>query len=211
MSALLRNGGKWLLHPLQPTLPACSYNYPNSAIFPTLLPPKCRCCFWFRMVQNTRPLPRQLLNTIHYLQHENETITLTGTTSSSPHTATYQQFCHMLANDSIASLHLLSITPSTPQQNDSPSTTLTTPPATISPDIQNLLQAYPMIFQPPHSLPPSRPHDHHIPLLPNTPPSMLNHTDTPTPKKKRCQISFKKCSKMASLPLAIAHTPHPSS
>lgn len=39
-----------------------------------------------------------------------------------------------------------------------------------SPEIQHLLNSYPTIFIEPHGLPPKRPHDHHIPLLPNTPP-----------------------------------------
>jgi predicted aspartyl protease len=44
-------------------------------------------------------------------QHNHETITLKGDTSSSLKTSTYHQICHMLSTDSIASLHLLTITP----------------------------------------------------------------------------------------------------
>ncbi|KAL7585896.1 uncharacterized protein LOC111901634 [Lactuca sativa] len=52
------------------------------------------------------------------------------------------------------------------------------PPATIHPNrqphpnttIEALLHQYQKLFDPPHELPPTRQHDHHIPLFPNTKP-----------------------------------------
>lgn len=60
-------------------------------------------------------------------------------------------------------MHLLSIQPkaTTDTQTQTP---------TWHPQIQSILDEYPQFFQDPHVLPPPRPHDHHIPLLPNTSP-----------------------------------------
>ncbi|KAL4591556.1 hypothetical protein LXL04_004525 [Taraxacum kok-saghyz] len=70
----------------------------------------------------------------------------------------------LLRTDTIASLHTLLYhhqTPSNPPTNHTPH-----PHA----DIEALLQHFTKLFDPPHGLPPTSPHDHHIPLLPNTPP-----------------------------------------
>lgn len=75
------------------------------------------------------------------------------------------QVCHLLHTDAIASLHLLTFQPSQPPTHDK-----TPPPTATDPAVANLLSEFPSVFLKPHGLPPSRPHDHHIPLLPNTPP-----------------------------------------
>nr|GEY60117.1 Ty3/gypsy retrotransposon protein [Tanacetum cinerariifolium] len=89
------------------------------------------------------------------------TITLMGeplTTPASPSTIQ-----HLMQKEVIASMHTLIF-----QYENSPLVQNPTPPE--DPHIQNLLTAYSHIFEPPTSLPPSRIHDHHIPLKPNTPP-----------------------------------------
>ena len=102
--------------------------------------------------------------------HNNQQITLQASTSPTPSATTYHQFCHYLSNNSIASLHLLSVEN---QPSSSTNTTIAHPSSPLdnlpSP-IQSLLQKYHTIFQKPHGLPQHRPHDHHIPLLPDTPP-----------------------------------------
>ena len=102
----------------------------------------------------------------------NQHITLQVAHSSNPLATTYHQFCHYLSNNSIASLHLLSVD----TQHHSHTTLATTIDNPASPlshlpsPIKSLLQEYQGIFQKPRGLPPQRPHDHHIPLLPHTPP-----------------------------------------
>ncbi|XP_058776595.1 uncharacterized protein LOC131650912 [Vicia villosa] len=106
--------------------------------------------------------------------YQNHDITITGDPKILPTHSTYNQFCHLLHTDSIASLHLLLYQPLSPPQ-DSNSTSsnqnpLSTLPTTIPTQIRNILQSFPSVFQTPRGLPPPRQHDHHIPLLPNTPP-----------------------------------------
>lgn len=117
--------------------------------------------------------------------HNGNTITLTGDTNSTPQHASFHQICHLLHTDSVASLHLLSITDPTDKQNNPTHKPLTTdsPPLTPHPEINKLLQQFPMVFQPPHGLPPSRTHDHHIPILPNTPPINVKPYRYPHSKK----------------------------
>lgn len=101
--------------------------------------------------------------------HHNTTITLTGEQLSHPTQSTYHHIRHLIHTDSIASLHLLTCSSITePPQPHSPKTE--TIPTDLPQDIQSLLQKYQPIFQTPHGLPPTRPHDHLIPLLPNTAP-----------------------------------------
>nr|KYP52049.1 Transposon Ty3-I Gag-Pol polyprotein [Cajanus cajan] len=94
-------------------------------------------------------------------------ITITGETLHNPTQASFHQH-----QDSIASFHLLTIcsvtTPPTISTNIHPSTT--DPPPIFQQALSTLLQKFSQIFQQPHSLPPSRPHDHHIPLIPSSNP-----------------------------------------
>ena len=68
----------------------------------------------------------------------------------------------MLHIDAISSLDLLTIdplpSPSRPHRLSKPST------------ISHLLQTYSSVFSSPHGLPPHRPHNHHIPLIPHSSP-----------------------------------------
>jgi len=65
-------------------------------------------------------------------------------------------------------MHLLTCSTTASTNTDSPD--LTHLSAATQPQIRNLIQQYTTVFQPPHGLPPPRPHDHHIPLQPNTAP-----------------------------------------
>ncbi|XP_058742349.1 uncharacterized protein LOC131614818 [Vicia villosa] len=100
-------------------------------------------------------------------------ITITGDSKTLPTPSSFHQICHLLHNDSIASLHLLICQP-TPAQDTLPSPSnpdlFDSLPSSLSPQITTLLKSFPKVFHKPHGLPPSRPHDHHIPLLPNTTP-----------------------------------------
>jgi len=103
--------------------------------------------------------------------HGNQTITLQGDPPTSPTHTTLHQFCQLLHQDSIASLHLLTILPTSPNTivPENFSKSLTTPKST-PPSVQKIIQTYHTVFHEPQGLPPIRPHDHRIPLLPNTSP-----------------------------------------
>ncbi|GKA66379.1 ty3-gypsy retrotransposon protein [Tanacetum coccineum] len=66
----------------------------------------------------------------------------------------------MLKHDFIASIHTLTMEPKPPIQN---------PTDTIDSNITALLDLSQTVFEIPHTLPPTRYHDHHIPLLNNEP------------------------------------------
>ncbi|XP_058733853.1 uncharacterized protein LOC131605523 [Vicia villosa] len=102
--------------------------------------------------------------------YESKQITIQGDATQTPSPSTFTQLCHLLHTDSVASMHLLIYQPCIePIQNDPPNSH-ENPPITPPPEIAALIKSYPTVFQAPHGLPPSRPHDHHIPLNPNTPP-----------------------------------------
>lgn len=78
--------------------------------------------------------------------------------------------------DSISSLHLMSFSPITQTQSSQPITLSDDPHfQKLNPKMQHLLLAYPNLFAKQNGLPPSRPHDHHITLWPNTPPINVKH------------------------------------
>lgn len=99
--------------------------------------------------------------------HNNNTITLQNDLSTQPSPSTFHHICHLVHTNSIASMHLLTYTPIPHKETTNQPQQLTD---TIPPDIQQLLNTYPTVFQKPHGLPPPRHHDHHIPLQPNTAP-----------------------------------------
>jgi len=90
-------------------------------------------------------------------------ITLQGDTSSQAILAQFNQFKRWPMTDAIAELYTLEL--SLLEESDSALCNL---PVALDPDIRVLLHKYKTVFQPPHGLPPSRTHDHSIPLLPNT-------------------------------------------
>jgi len=101
--------------------------------------------------------------------YNNNQITLQGDPRTSPTPAAFHHLRHLLHTNAIASLHLLSILPTNPSPTV-PRKTHLTQALTPYTEVQQLLSTYPTVFQEPKGLPPLRPHDHHIPLLPNTPP-----------------------------------------
>lgn len=73
----------------------------------------------------------------------------------------------------MAALHLLSYTETkdyNTTNSDEIPTTGNTPTEPLPLEIDILLQQFSSVFNKPHGLPPSRLHDHHIPIFPNIPP-----------------------------------------
>lgn len=83
--------------------------------------------------------------------YQNTTITLRGDTTTQPTQSSFHQICHLLHTNSIASMHLLTCSTTTPTDTDPPN--ITHLPNSTHPQIRNLLQQYTTIFQPPHGLP----------------------------------------------------------
>ena len=104
--------------------------------------------------------------------HLNKQITLTATNPPTPTQGTYHQLCHNISNHTITSLHLLSIDTHSmiPISLETSLQTPSSPLYQLPQSIQTILRKHKSIFKPPHGLPPPRPHDHHIPLLPKTGP-----------------------------------------
>ncbi|KAJ0575909.1 putative nucleotidyltransferase, Ribonuclease H [Helianthus annuus] len=88
--------------------------------------------------------------------------TLSGEPMTKPITSS--SLSSMLRHGSIASLHALLV------HSHSPSTHSIDPTSHSDPLIANLLDQFKPVFEPPHNLPPSRPHDHCIPLSNDTKP-----------------------------------------
>ncbi|XP_019450597.1 PREDICTED: uncharacterized protein LOC109352871 [Lupinus angustifolius] len=95
----------------------------------------------------------------------NDTITLQGDNASPILPSSLHQLTRFLSTDSIASLHTILFLPILPTTHLPQQTT-----HEINPQIQTLLHKHETIFQTPHSLPLDRPHNHYIPLLPNSTP-----------------------------------------
>jgi len=105
--------------------------------------------------------------------YNNQLITLQGDPIIPAKASTFHQLRQIIHTDSVASLHLLTVTAPTNFETESetnppnPTTCLAESTPT---EIKTLVQSFPTIFTPPHGLPTPRPHDHKIPLLPNTAP-----------------------------------------
>ncbi|XP_058741863.1 uncharacterized protein LOC131614269 [Vicia villosa] len=103
--------------------------------------------------------------------HNDKPITLKGDPKTRPIHTSFHQLQHLIHANSIASFHLMIMEPlEVPNSTPMATNSISTPNFHSKPELQHLLQTYKNIFQPPKSLPPCRPHDHHITLLPNTPP-----------------------------------------
>nr|KYP40041.1 hypothetical protein KK1_038623 [Cajanus cajan] len=59
-----------------------------------------------------------------------------------------------------------------------------------TPALSTLLQNFSQIFQQPHSLPPSRPHDHHIPLIPSSNPVNIKPYRYPHSQKRHHDLPY---------------------
>jgi len=102
--------------------------------------------------------------------HNGLPITLHDTPKLLRRQSSFTHLCHLLHTNEISSLHLITIGP------------LPSPPSPYKlsndPDISTLLKAYNSVFSSPHGLPPKRPHNRHIPLLPQS--AQVNITATHT-------------------------------
>ena len=92
--------------------------------------------------------------------YNNTPITLTGNTSTQPSLATFSQYCRFVFTDAISSAHTISFS-----QIDSPPIKI--PP---HPEIAPILTKFASVFSSPQGLPPNRPLNHHIHLLPQAKP-----------------------------------------
>ncbi|XP_058775850.1 uncharacterized protein LOC131650137 [Vicia villosa] len=102
--------------------------------------------------------------------HNNASMTLEGDSASLPQHTTFHQFKQLVHQDSISSLHLMFLQPTQTQNSVPPPNLKVNLPDNTHPQISTLLHKYPTIFQNQTRFPPPRPHDHQIPLLPNTAP-----------------------------------------
>ena len=112
--------------------------------------------------------------------HKGEIITLYG---DGPKQASYlslAQFKRLSQMGAIAHVHLLAMAEAA--QQSSPNLE-----AEVDPAIQELLNSYQHLFHKPKGLPPRRHHDHHIHLLPGTPPVNVKPYRYPHNQKKDMQ------------------------
>ncbi|KAL0356111.1 UNVERIFIED_CONTAM: hypothetical protein Sradi_4058000 [Sesamum radiatum] len=101
--------------------------------------------------------------------HNGTMVTLTGVPSSTPQYASFAHVCRFLTTDAIDSFCLLSVQTASNLSPDIPPPRLPET-APCHPNIAALLEQYAAVFSIPRGLPPHRPQDHHIHLLPNQPP-----------------------------------------
>ena len=90
-----------------------------------------------------------------------------------------------------------------------PHTTTSLPLVHPIPTIQTLLTKYPSLFQPLTTLPPSRPTDHTINLLPNTTPVNIQPYRYPYSQKQEIENQLHPCSIMVTYSIARALSPLP--
>lgn len=91
--------------------------------------------------------------------YNHKPITLTGSHSVTPTHTSYAQFCRLLFTDSIASMHTVTV-------NSIPENTASFDTFKLHPSVAALLHEFLRVFSTSQGLPPPRPHDHHIHLLP---------------------------------------------
>nr|KYP36817.1 Transposon Ty3-I Gag-Pol polyprotein [Cajanus cajan] len=98
--------------------------------------------------------------------HNDVPITIKVDPTHTPTLATFHHFNLLKHHNAIASCHLI-FTHRLDNNTHNPELHL---PPTLNPEIKTLISNHTSIFTKPTGLPPIRTHDHHIPLLPNTPP-----------------------------------------
>lgn len=109
--------------------------------------------------------------------HQGSLITLQGDSSPPLTLASFHQFLRMMHTDSVAACHTITMIPTNPTHINTTSLEPSPKPtpkedfdfSSFSPDLACILHTY-SHFSPPHGLPTTRPHDHHIHLLPNSQP-----------------------------------------
>ncbi|XP_058733199.1 uncharacterized protein LOC131604800 [Vicia villosa] len=122
-------------------------------------------------------------------QHLTKPITLTGDPTPFPTHTSFHQLKQLIHTDAVASFHLLLMEPTNPlipTPNPPPPNSVTLPS-----QITQLLTKFQSIFQQPKGLPPPRTHDHHINLLPNTPPINVKPYRYPHSKKDAMTLLIK--------------------
>ncbi|XP_058726191.1 uncharacterized protein LOC131597514 [Vicia villosa] len=172
-SVMVGNGSKLLCSGLCPAVPITLQNTVFSIPFHLLPIEGADVVLGMEWLRTLGPLITDFsIPKISFTFNNNE-ITISGDPKPIPSHSSYNQFCQLLHSDSIASLHLLIYQP-TPENFLSPDPpnfhSLDTLPSSLPKPISNLLKSFSSIFQKPQGLPPPRPHDHRIPILPNTTP-----------------------------------------
>lgn len=107
--------------------------------------------------------------------HPDTSMTLRGDPTSQPIHTTFHQLKQLIHTNFISSLHLMILQPTNSTTNTKQHNPLVLGdlPFDINPQLSDLLHKYPTIFHSQSGIPPTRPHDHNISLLPNTPPVNL--------------------------------------
>jgi len=107
--------------------------------------------------------PYRLIFLLHNtFSHNGPPINLHGSTKNLHNQTSFPYLCHYLHTNAITFLHLFTV-------HQVPILTLTTNPP-HHPDSSTLLNTYKIVFALPHGLPPHQPHNHHIPLPPQSTP-----------------------------------------
>lgn len=107
--------------------------------------------------------------------HNDTSMTLQGDPTSQPNHTTFHQLKHLIHSNTISSLHLLIFQPTNSITNTKQHNPLVFGdlPPDINPQLSDILHKYPIFLNSQSGLPSTRPHDHHINLIPNTPPINL--------------------------------------
>ncbi|MCH87339.1 hypothetical protein A2U01_0008207, partial [Trifolium medium] len=101
--------------------------------------------------------------------HNDSLLTITGSKPATVTPASFHQITCMMHTNSIATLHSITMLPSPVNPTQIPSSDAQILHS-LHPELQAILEPYLHIFTKPKSLPPSRPHDHHIHLTPTATP-----------------------------------------
>ncbi|OIW01863.1 hypothetical protein TanjilG_07158 [Lupinus angustifolius] len=117
--------------------------------------------------------------------HDHKPITLTGQHSHTPTLASFHQLRRLSNMDAIAYIFYITIYPQATMHTLAvPEPDTNNPITDLHPDIQTLLQDFDNVFTNPTGLPPPRPHDYKIILLPNQPPANVKPYRYPHSQKE---------------------------
>ncbi|KAL0438747.1 UNVERIFIED_CONTAM: hypothetical protein Slati_2357700 [Sesamum latifolium] len=99
-------------------------------------------------------------------------VVLVGDSPASVSLTSFPQFMRLLACDAVASVHAVSMLPIDIDSLNSPPSSgpVSAPDASLPADLAALLRHFEAVFALPQGLPPHRPHDHRIHLVPNASP-----------------------------------------
>lgn len=193
---MVGNGYKLLFSELCPQVPIIIHNNSFSIPFYWLPIEGANVVLGMEWLRTFGPLMVDFSIPKISFYYNNNDITITSDPKSFPSPSSYNKLCHLLHTDSIAFIHLLLYQPNFELEPNSPTPSTESLEAltpSLPKQISNILHSYATYFEKPHGLPLSRPHDHRIPITPNTPTSMLNYTVIPTHKKMQWPQSSKTC------------------